>query len=189
MPNPSFQDQFVGAVRVQQFIIVALILGCLTFGVILIVENGQDGLAVNPPATPMITYIALFNAVVVLIVFFVARSIMAAKTRREALAIAKNELGDSRDALSTKNLFSSSDVVRVLLRGSQVRLLVGAALFEGGAFFCLIAYLAEDHPLALAAAFFLVLCIALQFPTKARVASWIMQQAQSIYNEQQFSRK
>ena len=67
----------------------------------------------------------------------------------------------------------------------QTRMIVGAALLEGPAFFLLIAYLIERSPWSLAAAIFMILGVAAHFPTEQRVAEWVEQQMSLLEEERQ----
>jgi hypothetical protein len=187
MSEPSRQDPLPGAIRVMQVIVVAMTGGCLMFAVVAILLNLQDGPMAAQPGSPIVTYIALAVMVSMLIAFVVARAVLNGQARRSLLTIADRELDDSSDPCP-RALPESSEVVRILLGAFQTRLLMGAALLEGAAFFLLISYLLEGSPLALASALFLILGIALQFPTQSRVAGWIEKQLQSIHNERQFRR-
>ncbi len=55
----------------------------------------------------------------------------------------------------------------------QTTLIIGAALFEGAAFFNLIAYMIEGQVLSLVVAAILLLFMILLFPTVSRVHDWL----------------
>jgi hypothetical protein len=65
----------------------------------------------------------------------------------------------------------------------QGKIIVGAAMLEGGAFFAAIAYLVEGGPIALALAVVLWLGIAAHFPTLPRVIGWIERQLEWLDQE------
>jgi hypothetical protein len=62
-------------------------------------------------------------------------------------------------------------------------MIAGAALFEGAAFFLLVAYLVERSPWSLAAAIVMIIGVALHFPTQQRVADWIERQTSLLQEE------
>ena len=191
MSESSWQDQLPGVVRVMQIIVLALIIGCLTFAVIAIaLKTGDvpaDGPAAAQAGSPFLTYIALAAIVPMLIAFIVVRGALSGQTRRVVMGLADKLSGNSSD-LRSQELLQSSEIVRTLLQAFQSRLIVGAALFEGATFFLLVCYLVEGNPIALGAAFALVVGIALQFPTPSKVAGWIEQQIDAIHHQRQFSR-
>ena len=65
-------------------------------------------------------------------------------------------------------------------------MIVSAAMFEGTAFFLIIAYMLERSPWALAAAIALILGIAADFPTQRRVSDFIERQLSIMEQERQF---
>jgi len=188
MSDLRLEDQFGGAVRALQIIVIALASGCLTFAAIAVFLNLENGPAAAAAGPPMITYLALAAIVPAAIAFVIARAVLNGQARRSALAIIDQMPDDSSGVRSPDDLLQSSEVVRVLLQHFQTRLIVGAAILEGVAFFLLVSYLLEGNPVALGAGIVLALGITLLFPTRSRVAAWILEQVESIRNQQQFSR-
>jgi hypothetical protein len=62
----------------------------------------------------------------------------------------------------------------------QTRLIIGCAMIEGAAFFCLIAYLLERRPLSLIVAGVLLLLLISQIPTVSKVESWVESELSTI---------
>ena len=177
MSDSSFQDQFTATVLVQRIIILALLMGCLTFTVVAVVV-----VATNGPTNEklLITYVALAAIFPTLVAFFVVRNLIAAQGRRTAIAIARRET-DKEEELP--DLLSSSEVVHTMMQYSQTRMIVGAALLEGNVFFCLVSYFVEGSPLTLVAACLLAIGILTLTPTRSSVARWILDQAKQANSD------
>jgi hypothetical protein len=90
-----------------------------------------------------------------------------------------------RDDSGPTDLPPMSDTAK-LANVYQGQWIIGASLNEGPAFFALIAYMIEGHPLALGVALLLGVGLALRVPTRPRVESWIEQQRQLVAQERQF---
>ncbi|MBN1589842.1 MAG: hypothetical protein JW888_10040 [Pirellulales bacterium] len=189
MSKNTWQDQLTVPVRVMQIIVLALASGCATFAVIVIVLNlgGQEGPEAAQPDLLVITYAALAAIVPMLIAFFVLRSIWNSQARRLVIKAVDEASGESSDLRPTQWL-ESTKIVSMLVPVFQTRLIIGAALFEGTAFFLLIAYMVEGSIIALVAALAVAVGILLQFPTRSGVAGWIEQQTEAVRNQRQFSR-
>jgi hypothetical protein len=67
----------------------------------------------------------------------------------------------------------------------MTKTIIGAALLEGSAFACGVAYLLEGHPLALAGAAVCTIGVALHFPTTSGVTSWIDAHERRIAEEKE----
>src|SRR5262249_25855011 len=119
-------------VRVMQIILSALVGGCLIFMMIAVITR-QGGGRNAAWQDPIMTYIALAFAVIVLVSSFVLSQLMASQGRRRIIEFTKNlpEAG------------SASDETNALFALYQTRMMVTAAPREGGAFFLLIAFLIE----------------------------------------------
>jgi hypothetical protein len=85
------------------------------------------------------------------------------------------------EKLSISKLTNGNE--RSLLAIFQTRLIVRSALFEGPAFFALIAYILEGQWLALAIAGAMAVGIATGFPSVAGVEAWIEERRERIAAE------
>lgn len=155
-------------VRVMQIITLALAMGIVSFMIVAIVIRQQQG---QPPATSMVTYLALGYAPIMLILQLSVPKMVsparkpASSSRLEDLAQpAASGLGD----------------VGMLCNIYQTRLIVAAALLEGAAFFALVAYLTEGNILTLIVAVVMLGCILARFPTVSKVERWIEQERQAM---------
>ena len=68
----------------------------------------------------------------------------------------------------------------------QTKLIVGAAIFEGAAFFNLVAYMIEGQTFNLATAAVLVVFILLQFPSVGGVQDWLDQRDRRRHEQESF---
>jgi hypothetical protein len=146
-------------VRVMQIIIVALAMGCFTALAVMFLIRDPAAAKANPP---MLTYTGLaFCASIVVARLIVPGMIMAGFRAR---------LAGQPEAHS----------LEPWLGAYQTRMIVAAALLEGGAFFMAIAYLVEGHTLAMAVGGALALAVAAHLPTAAGVAAWVDQQQERM---------
>jgi hypothetical protein len=70
----------------------------------------------------------------------------------------------------------------------QTKMIVAAALLEGGCFLALYAYMTERQWPSLTMAAFLLLCMLAHFPTLDRVEAWIDEQLRRVEEQRQLSR-
>jgi hypothetical protein len=150
-------NQFSFRVRVMQIIAFAMVLGTFAIGGVLI------AVAANRPAPsegqqPVITYIALGVTGISCVMSVLVPNLLAASAVQRA-ALQSRASGESTDA--------------GLVGVYQTTLIVGLALCEGPAIFCLIAYFVERNPLAFAGAGVAVLIMLVRFPTEDRVRDWV----------------
>jgi hypothetical protein len=68
---------------------------------------------------------------------------------------------------------AESAEVASLINVYQTQLIVAAAMLEGGAFFCIVAYMLEGQAIARNLAIVLIFMLALQVPMVSQVESWI----------------
>lgn len=146
---PSEQVPF----QTVQIIAVALILGPLFFAAIALTSAwGQ------PPNNELIGYVAAFIFV----------SSLAASLIIPPIVVSQNlaRLRGQAAELTTMDLFNAF----------QTRTIVRGALLEGGAFFCLVAYLVTHLWWTLVLALALLVVMGLFFPTRGRFDDWVREQ-------------
>jgi hypothetical protein len=139
--------------KTVQIIAAALIFGPLLFAAIAITSVwGQ------PPNDPTIAYVAAF----------VFASMLVASVIIPPIVVGQNlaKLGGQATEISTLDLFNVY----------QTRTIVRAALLEGGAFFCIIAYMVTHLWWALAMAFGLLAAMVVFFPMRGRFDDWVREQ-------------
>jgi hypothetical protein len=124
-----------------------------------------------PPPTPLVTYLALgFSAVLLATHRRILKQVETNARKRIA-----RQAGESVDALIPE--------VGDLYGVYQSSRIIAAALLEGPAFFCLIAYLIEGQWISLVTAVILLIGLLLLFPSVSGVTRWIMDQQELIRQE------
>jgi len=153
-------------IRTLQIIVAALVMGVL---MALITFCSLRALGNVPPAppTPMVSYVAVAFAVMIVMPFAIVPPLLVT-TARKRLA----QYGEGHDTL-----------VSSLFMTYQTKTIIGCALLEGVAFFQAIAYFLEGQQISLILASAFMAGIALHFPTRTRVERWIERQTELIEQE------
>ncbi len=148
----------------MQIIAGGMISGVTVFAVIaMMVAMGHE------PRDPFITYVAVGVAGMMIVMRFVVPAWIA-KTQ-------------SQQRFGRAAEFDEDDEVKKrvgLTAIYQTTMIIGYALLEFAAFFCLIAYMSETQLLAVAAAAVLLLIMLASFPTRTRVEDWVENQLQLL---------
>lgn len=157
-PTPPNTENVV---RVAQIIAGALVLGVLMFaGVAVAISIGKPA-----AARPVVTYVALVVAGMMIVArYFVPKSMASAQRRQAADAGTR---GDAEEWTALGMVY-------------QTKTIVAFALLEGAAFLCLIAYTLEAQWVALAMAGVLLLLMAAGFPTRGQFETWAEGQRQMM---------
>ena len=148
--------------RVVQILTVALAMGPIMFGVVVLFLP-PTGMAAPVHGMPLLTIAGIAFGVMLQVVRYFATAIVTNSELRRLAATARSEA--DLDALL--------DLHRRLM-------IVRAAMFEGAAFFLIIAYMLERTPLALAGAVFMIVGILAGFPSEARVAAWLEEKLKAM---------
>jgi preprotein translocase subunit SecY len=150
----------------MQIIAFALIQGVVVFGIVAVVMGLN-----REPGDPFITYIAAgFGALMIvmrLVVPPIIANSMVGRLCRETSGL--NEPGQRDDERR-----------RQLTAIYQSTMIIGMAFLEGAAFFNLVAYLSEVSPISLVVAGILLALMALAFPSRSRVETWIDDQMRML---------
>jgi hypothetical protein len=173
----------VTTTRRLQIIVGALLLGLVSFLVVILavvpapkppapLAPGEGGGPTEP--LPVLTVTAYTFAVILVPLSLVVPKLLS-DAQRSKIAAGNR----SPDAPGP-----ADDVSRLALV-YQARKIVGAAMTEGAAFLALVAYMIERNSVALGLSLALIVCVALRFPTRAAVASWIDGQLELIRQERQ----
>jgi hypothetical protein len=161
MDRPDQGGGLEARLRVLQIIIVALLNGVILLAAVAIVLHAQ-GVAPFTPNSQVISYIALGQAVLILMVRSVVLPAVETGARKRLVA-ARGKIGSG------------------LLGLFATRTILGAALLESVAFMFLIAYMVEGPVWTLAGGLvFAALIAALHFPTRDRVERWIERQRDAL---------
>ena len=185
--DPSWQADIGKAVRTGQIIVGALVGGCLFFLFILLVL-APTGMA-GGNRDPLITWIALgFGALTVVLRLIVPGLVVSRTLGAIARGTYQLGLGQGRPVPNFERFIERTGDAGLLWTVYLTRTIVAGALLEGGAFFLLISYLLEGQLLALGAAIFLIVGIALLMPTRNSVIHWIEDRLRDVEMERQMAK-
>ncbi len=175
MQDENQKQQVVAFVRTSQIILAALVMGVVMFGVVIVfgMSGGQ------PKEGSILTLLAVIVGGANLMLCFVIPQFVIAANRRK---IASGTWMSPRNQAPVPD----SDAGK-LAATYQVKMIIGAALLEGGCFLALVAYMTERQSLSLAVAAVLLLCLLAHFPTLGRVEAWIEEQLRRVEDERRFS--
>jgi len=159
--------------RVMQIINAALVMGAFSFMAVIgfIRLNGGGAAA---PAVPIVSYFLLAIATTMLVTHFVVPKLVASKLCKQ---VAQRKI----QAESTGQAF---DETRVFWGAYQTCLILGLAFLEAASFMMFVAYLLEGVTACLLVGALFVAGMALKFPTRERVESWVGMQRKLVYQEQ-----
>lgn len=144
-------------IKVIQIIAMALMMGVLSFGVVAF-KLGQGK---QPPATPIVSYVAAGMGVMMFVMHIVVPKIV---TNQRMNGLEKH----------------AGDVTSILVKTFQTKTIIGFALLEGAAFYGLVAYIVEGHEIAIGVSIFMLFCMSIEFPGTNRVNNWIESNAETI---------
>jgi hypothetical protein len=175
MLSDSQRDYTRTAVGTIQIIVCALAAGVITFLAVTILVIPQAAQAASPKP-PFLTYTSLGMAIVVVVAWLFVPGLAAAGMKKAIID------GKSDDWGIVKNLPNAAELGYVvpLAVVFQTKTIIAAALLEGAAFFCTVAYLIEHQPIALYVAVALAILILTQIPTLSRFESWLDSESTSL---------
>jgi hypothetical protein len=164
-----------------QTIVGALAAGVAAFFVVVVLVAGRDQRIV-PPGQPLIANIAVGVTIAIFAAWAFVPNIIAGKMRQSIVEDKK-----PHPAARLSGGAGLGDI-GPLSAAYQTRLIIGAALLEGAAFFNLVAYLLERQSLSLIAAGVLLLVILSQIPTVSRLEEWTERELATIEQMRQMGR-
>jgi hypothetical protein len=173
VPLPDSDARLSGRLLTMRILVIALALGVLSFlavAVIVRVENPN----LQASRTGFLTYGALGIAALLVLVQATVPALIATGLRWQ-LAAGK---WPAPGAASTP-----ADDFGKLCALYQTRLLLGAAMLEGGSFLLLIAYLMEGDVVALVGAGILLVLLLAKFPLRSAVEGWLADQQEMLRQE------
>jgi hypothetical protein len=170
---PDQDTRLTVYLRTMRIIVLALAMGVLAFLVVAVVIR-QQRTDQPVPDPPIITLTALGYAGLQLILQAVIPGLVANRLRRQIAAGTwpRPEVGPA-----------PADDTGRLCALYQTRLLIGAALAEGAAFFLLIAYLLEGQLVSLAGAAVMLALVLVRFPTRPGLEGWLSDQQEQLRQE------
>jgi hypothetical protein len=163
-------------VRAMQIVAGALITGGLLFCAYAVfsVQVQRNGRGMGAPgALPVITIMA----VVVLLVMMPASLVVPRMLTSQAL---RQLIAGTWQAPPQAKPEDVATVGGKLMVVRQTSMIIGFAMLEGSAFLSCMAYFVEAQSIALVLVAFALIAMLFQFPTTARVASWLERQAEGL---------
>lgn len=149
--------------RVMRIILVALCLGVVFFGAVVLVASQNA----KPAVRPVMAWLGLGLGVSALLARQFMRSFLETVNRKGLIE-------------KTKAGVSGEETSNLLIKVYVSRLIIGAALLEGACFFNLICYMIEQQWWNLAVVGVFLAINASTFPTKDGVETWIQQQLELL---------
>jgi len=171
MLNQAQRDYAAKATRTLQIIIGTLISGPLAFTVYAIVNHDPE--LMNAESTYM-SRVGLGFAAAVSFASLVVPRIMFAQQRKAIVD------GTWRPPHNNTDIPEDVGDVGPLLNAFQTKTIVGAALLEGATFLNTYAYMAEGWVINLVAVAALLVGVALYFPFRGRIISWLERELANI---------
>jgi hypothetical protein len=158
----------------MRIILLATITGLVFATIILFVLRATEDHPPDPQS-PILTYIAIpFAAVVLIAHAFVPNRAVVAARRRLAQQYPQNYPAP---------VHAPSDPNWPWAFIYQTRLIIGMAILEGLGFYLAIVYNREGNPLTLVGAGVIVALLAMKFPTRAGIERWIERQQELLEQE------
>lgn len=193
MNDTPWQEDVPKYVRVTQIIVGALVLGCVSFLVIVLVipaaarpaaqQAGEAGPAL------VLSYVAFAFLAAAIIARIVVPGIVVRAGRRSIShgTFRRSAIEDTASQARDEALERMGDAGRLLML-FQTKTIIAAAILEGTAFFMLIAYMIERYTAVLAIAVGLIAALAAHMPTSRGVVHWIEDQLRLLREEQSLGR-
>ncbi len=165
------QTYLCQAVRTMQIIALALILGVIVFG--LVVLLGGIG-AQEPAETPILAIIAAIAALISVIAAPLVSKMIVSRMRQAVVA------GKQFNAGGSKSIPEAVGEVGSLVTIYQTQQIISRAILEGAAFINLAAYMTESQPMSLVFAVFLLIAMCFKFPTRGYLEKWVHEEMTAI---------
>ncbi|MCA9014053.1 MAG: hypothetical protein KDA77_01865 [Planctomycetaceae bacterium] len=158
-------------IRVMLIIWLALIMGVVTFGVIvgIIGQNNAPG-----DDLPVITYTGLAMAALMLVL----------RTFVPEL-VGRNLFRQTMEKVKAENNLDEEQILGTYYQIFTTRMIIGLALLEGAAMLNLVAFLVENQMLSFVPVGILLLVMMASMPTKSKLDGWIRNQMENYNLEHQ----
>jgi hypothetical protein len=180
------QDVIDQVTRVGQIMAIGLIVGAAVLLGIAIAFNPMGGAANGAMEVGVIlTWVAVVFAAILLPMSVIIPGLVTRQQRRNIAAGKWTPPFNPKARGSASGAETSQSDTGKLAFVYQNQFIIGAALNESPTFFAAIAYMIGRESLALGLACVLLLALALRFPTRTRVASWIDRQQELLIQDRQ----
>jgi len=157
--------EFEGAVRGMQVIAAAMMIGVLSFLLVVILTLAGDTLGLNNPS--VMTLVAAGFSTLMIVNYFVVPRFVAKALLKQAVS---NDL-INKDEPSKQ---------QVLVGIYRTHMIVGLALPEGAAFFNLVALMTSKNVLSWCAVWALLGLMLFRSPTRTRVSFWVQDKLREL---------
>lgn len=179
MATPNNAEDVRRVARTAQILLaVAAALPLLLLAMVLIIEPPGPPRAPEPGGLlglPFLTLTAVVSGAVGLVLSFLAPALIVANVLKRRAETPAEHLAPMDPWEEGLNLPASDD--EALLQLFQTQLLIASGLTEGTAFFPLLVYAFEPHPLTLGSGALLIAVLLSRFPTLDRVHGWLDDQS------------
>ena len=175
MFDEQSKQQLAATVRTAQIILAALAMGVVMFGLVVVfgMPGGQEGKGNT------LTLLAVCFAGADLVLCLLVPNLVVAAQRRKLAA-------GTWQAAPSRGPVPDTDAGKLAMI-YQMKMIIGAAMLEGGCFLALTAYMVERQVPSLVMAAVLLAALLAHFPTYGRVAAWIEEQLRRVEEERRFS--
>lgn len=188
--NLEIKDRLRKPVRVMQLIVAALLMGIVSFGVVVMMMRRMSESVAAPPAEPqggLLGYTALAVGIAALLgIPFLAK--MLTTTGRRAIGRGASPVVQAAGlSMSPADPFVQTDEGR-LFQLLFTKTIVTAALLEGAALINLVACMLAFWLPNLLMIVLLAVAVVAQVPTMDRVETWIVRQLRHVQNDRRLHR-
>lgn len=157
----------------MQVIVAAMVAGLIVFlGIAVVIASRMPG----PAESRLVTFVSVAFAGSAVVAAMIVPGLFRRGQRQTALAKSLSQSTSASAPVPGGGLAA----VKALATGYQTALVLRSALLEGGALFCLAAYLVERQAVSLVAAGVLILFLLGGFPTQSRLEEAIARERLAI---------
>jgi hypothetical protein len=181
MPTDLWKITMQFPLRMLQFVVGALLLGCILFVTIVIFISLGDSW---PWELPQLTLLALIFSGCAIFARLIVPPLIVAQGRKKIPAQQCGANIREGGSSASTDVELDVDTTWKLMGLLMTRTIIACALLEGVIFFLLVAFLIEHSSIALSAAAILWLLLASHFPTQGWAISWIEYQCRLLQEEQ-----
>jgi len=157
--------KFDGSIRVMQIITVALMMGLLSFLLVVLLLTKGEVLGFRKP--DIMALLAAGFGLVMVVNHLVIPSVIANQQLKSAAEKGLVENDDESRNLKVAGIY-------------QTRLIVGLAMLEAAAFFNLVALLIEKNGLNLIFVIVALTLMLMKFPTRTKVSWWVQDKLREV---------
>jgi hypothetical protein len=186
--DSSWQEEIARRVPLAQIIVGAMVVGTLALAAVAAVIGAGAEEPVANDQVSVLTYIAVVVAVASILVRLVVPAAVMTRGRENIVRGNWDLAQEERAPASLVDFLKNTGDAGKLWLLFLTRTVLSAAVLEGAAFVCLVAYFIDRSVLALALSVALIVGLALHFPTRGSVIHWIEDQLRIVDQQRELSR-